>query len=79
MIFYVNKICRRWPACAATNVGLVMCQESFQIQKKPEGPNGIRELASDICELLMPNETGAKPGEFQASLVEWYMQLAYRF
>ena len=56
----------------------MMCQESFQIQKEPEGPNGLRHLASHIYELLMLNEAGEKAGAVQAGVVEWYgLGLAY--
>ena len=51
---------------------IVMCQESFQIQKEPEGPNGLWQLASHICGLLMPNEAGTKASAVQAGIVEWY-------
>ena len=46
----------------------------FSDTKNPEGPNGLRQLASHICELLMPNEAGAKAGVVQAGVVKWYAQ-----
>ena len=43
----------------------------FSNTTNPEGPNGVRQLASHSYELLMPNEA-AKAGAVQASVVEWY-------
>ena len=41
----------------------------FSNTKKPEGPNGFRQLASHIYELLMPDEAGEKVGAVQAGAV----------
>ena len=37
-------------------------------EKKPEGPNGLRHLASRIYELLIPNEAGGKAGAVLAGV-----------
>ena len=52
----------------------LICDASgkFSNTEKPEGPNGLRHLASHIYELLMPNGAGEKAGADQAGVVEWY-------
>ena len=47
----------------------------FSNTEEPEGPNGLRHLATHISDLLMPNEVGVKASADQASVVEWFSMM----